>query len=93
MMVAPVFLFYITLEEINMEKINDYIEVLLADFLEGNTGGNPHAKKMIEAARELRTAIISGDDDCSEQIAELEYASERNGFYAGFMAARGLFLG
>lgn len=76
-----------------MEKINDYIEVLLADFLEGNTGGNPHAVKMIEAARELRTAIMSGNADCSEQIADLEFAAMRNGFYAGFLAARDLFLG
>lgn len=76
-----------------MEKINGYIEVLLADFLENDAGGNPRTGEMIEAARKLRTAIMSGNADCSEQISDLEFAAIRNGFYAGFMAARGLFLG
>lgn len=69
----------------------DYIEVLFEDFLEQNTVCQPQAAQMIAAARELRTAILTGDPDCSEQIADVQYAAMRNGFYAGFLAARGLF--
>lgn len=93
MMVASVF-FY-EMEERTMAKNaknKDYIDVLLSDFLETNTGSQPQADKMIAAARKLRTAISRGDADCSEQIADLEYAAIRNGFYAGFLAAKGIFM-
>lgn len=41
-----------------MNGNKDYIEVLLADFLEENTVSQPQAAEMIAAARELRAAAI-----------------------------------
>lgn len=75
-----------------MNENKDYIEVLFTDFLTGDICKQPCAGDMVQAARELQAAIMSGKADCSEQIADLEYASMKNGFYAGFLAARGLFM-
>lgn len=91
MMVTLAFFFLSRLEEIGMAENKDYIEVLLDDFMEWDVVKQPQADRMQKAARELQAAIMSGKPDCSEQIAELQYASVRNGFYAGFLAARGLF--
>lgn len=69
---------------------NYYIDVLFDDFMAGNIDDQPHGATVVKAARALQAAIRSGAD-FSEDIADLEYISARNGFYAGFLAAQGLF--